>query len=73
MIWFALLCLFFALDELITVRHLAEYEKDLEFLLLRQQLPILERKLNQPVWRSAKAISQGISPFPFDLKHAHHP
>ena len=46
--------LFSALLDLIRIGQLTEQEKDLEILLLRQQLGIAERKLNKPV-RSSRA------------------
>ena len=43
MVWLGLYRLFSALVGLISVRRLAEHEKDLELVLLRQQLNILQR------------------------------
>ena len=41
--------LFSALFDLIRIERLSEDDKDLEILLLRQQLGIAERKLHKPV------------------------
>jgi len=47
-IWLALNRLISALVDLISVRRLAEVEKDLELVLLRQQLDILQRTRHRP-------------------------
>jgi hypothetical protein len=49
MIWFVVMHLFATLLDLIRIGRLSEHEKDLEILLLRQQLGIAERKLHKPV------------------------
>ena len=49
MVWFIVGHLFSALLDWLSIGRLAEQEKDLEILLLRQQLVILERKLDKPV------------------------
>ena len=49
MIWFVVMHLFSTLLDLIRIGRLSEHEKDLEILLLRQQLGIAERKLHKPV------------------------
>lgn len=56
MVWFGLFRLFSALVDLIIVRRLASYEKDLEIVLLRQQLDIFQRTRHKPprVSRSEK-------------------
>jgi hypothetical protein len=46
MIWFSVGHLFSTLLEWLSIGRLPEQEKDLEILLLRQQLVILERKLD---------------------------
>ena len=46
---FILSCLFSTLISLVSIGRLSEQEKDLEILLLRHQLAILERKLDKPV------------------------
>ena len=48
MVWFGLFRLFSAVVDLIIVRCLADYEKDLEIALLRQQLGILQRTQHRP-------------------------
>ena len=47
--WFILSYLFSTLISLVSIGRLSEQEKDLEILLLRYQLSILERKLDKPV------------------------
>jgi putative transposase len=49
MIWFVMMHLFATLLDLFRIGQLSEREKDLEILLLRQQLGIAERKLHKPV------------------------
>ncbi len=48
MVWLGIYRLFLALVDLISVRRLAEHEKDLELVLLRQQLDILQRTRRPP-------------------------
>ena len=47
--WFILKHIFFTLLAIVNVRRLSDQEKDLEILVLRQQLSILQRKLNHPI------------------------
>ena len=47
--WFVLSYLFSTLISLVSIGRLSLQEKDLEILLLRRQLSILERKLDRPV------------------------
>jgi putative transposase len=49
LVWFILSYLFSTLISLVSIGHLSEQEKDLEILLLRRQLAILERKLDKSV------------------------
>ena len=49
MIWFIAMHLFCTLLDWVRIGQLTEQEKDLEILLLRQQLGIAQRKLNKPV------------------------
>ena len=49
MLWFVVMHLFSTLLDLIKIGRLSEDDKDLEILLLRQQLGIAERKLHKPV------------------------
>jgi putative transposase len=49
MIWFLMMHLFSTLMEWIRIGQLSEREKDLEILLLRKQLAIVERKLDKPL------------------------
>ena len=48
MVWFALCHLFSCLVDLCTVRRLTDAQKDIQILLLRQQLRVLQRKARQP-------------------------
>ncbi len=47
--WFILKHIFSTLLAILNVRRLSDQEKDLEILALRQQLSILQRKLNHPI------------------------
>ena len=47
--WFIIAHIFSTLVGLIGIGRLSEQEKDLEILILRHQLAILERKLKKPV------------------------
>ena len=47
--WLILVIIFSALLALIRVSFSSDHEKDLEILILRQQLNILQRKRNQSV------------------------
>ena len=47
--WFILSYLFSTLISLVSIGRLSQQEKDLEILLLRHQLSIVERKLTKPV------------------------
>ena len=47
--WFILKHIFSTLFAIVNVRRLSDQEKDLEILVLRQQLSILQRKLNHPI------------------------
>lgn len=47
--WFILKHIFSTLLAIVNVRRLSDQEKDLEILMLRQQLSILQRKLNHPI------------------------
>ena len=46
--WFILKHIFATIFSFINIRRLSDQEKDLEILVLRQQLSILQRKLNHP-------------------------
>jgi putative transposase len=48
MFWFALCHLFSCLVDLFTVRHLTDAQKDIQILLLRQQVRVLQHKARQP-------------------------
>ena len=47
--WFILKHIFATIFSFINIRRLPDQEKDLEILVLRQQLSILQRKLNHPI------------------------
>lgn len=49
MVWFILKHIFATFFDLINIRQLTNQEKVLEILILRQQLSILQRKLNHPI------------------------
>jgi hypothetical protein len=49
MVWFIIGHLFTTLLDWVSIGRFSVQEKDLEILLLRQQLTILQRKLPQPV------------------------
>ena len=49
MVWFIVGHLLSTLLDWLSIGRLSEQEKNLEILLLRQQLVILERKLDKPV------------------------
>ena len=49
MVWSFLAHIFRILVAIISIRRLSDQEKDLEILVLRQQLAILQRKSNKPV------------------------
>ena len=48
MLWFALCHLLSSLVDLFTVRRLTDAQKDIQILLLRQQVRVLQRKARQP-------------------------
>jgi putative transposase len=47
--WFILKHIFSSIFNFITIGRLTDHEKELEILVLRQQLSILQRKLNHPI------------------------
>ncbi len=55
MIWFTITHIFSTLLEFIGIGHLSEREKDLEILILRHQLDILERAVMR--WARANPFS----------------
>ena len=52
MIWFVVIHLFSTLLDLSRIERPGDHEKDLEILVLRQQLRVAERKLHKPVHAS---------------------
>ena len=49
MVWFFISLIFSTNLDLITISRQSTFEKDLEILVLRQQISILQRKLNSPI------------------------
>jgi len=49
MVWFVITLLFSTILDIITISRQPTLEKDLEILVLRQQISILHRKLNSPI------------------------
>jgi hypothetical protein len=49
--WFILNHIFSTILSIINITRLSNQEKDLEILILRQQLSILQRKYNSPMLR----------------------
>ena len=49
MIWFIISLIFSTIIDIITIGRQATLEKDLEILVLRQQISILQRKINSPI------------------------
>ena len=47
--WFILMNIFSVLLSLVRTRNLSDQEKDLEILILRKQLTILQRQLDKPI------------------------
>ena len=47
--WFILKYIFFTFLAILHIGRLSNQEKDLEILILRQQLSILQRKLSHPI------------------------
>jgi len=48
MVWFILKHILSTFFDLINIRQLTDQERELEILILRQQLSILQRNLNTP-------------------------
>jgi hypothetical protein len=69
MIWFIVMHLFSTLLDWVRIGQLTEQEKDLEILLLRQQLGIAQRKLKKPV-RSSRIERLTITVVTTKLKSA---
>jgi hypothetical protein len=49
MVWSVVVQVFSALIELVRIGRLSDQEKDLELLLLRKQLAVIEQQLEKPV------------------------
>jgi putative transposase len=49
MFWFGIMHVCSTLIDWLRIGHLSEQEKDLEILILRQQLALVERKLDKPL------------------------
>jgi hypothetical protein len=54
MVWFVMMQVFSTLLEWVRLGRQSDQEKDLEILLLRRQLAIVERKMEQPI-RASRA------------------
>ena len=67
MLWFVVMHLFSTLLDLNRISRLSEHDKDLEILLLRQQLGIAERKLHKPV-RASRAERLTLAAVTIKLK-----
>ena len=69
MSWFVIALVFSALLDLFNPCYLPDREKDLEILILRHQLDILERKRTQPI-KISKAEKFALSILTKKLKTA---
>jgi len=49
MVWFIIKLIFSTILDIITIGRQSTLEKDLEILVLRQQISILQRKNNSPI------------------------
>ena len=49
MVWFIITLIFSTILDIITIGRQSTLEKDLEILVLRQQISILQRKANSPI------------------------
>jgi hypothetical protein len=49
MVWSIITLIFSTFLDIITIGRQSNLEKDLEILVLRQQISILQRKLNSPI------------------------
>jgi len=66
--WFIIARCFSLLLELVLLRHPSEQAKDLQILLLRRQLEIVQRKLDQPL-RVSRADKFSLALLTVRLKH----
>jgi len=69
MAWFILKHIFATFFDLINIRQLTNQEKDLEILVLRQQLSILQRKFNHPI-KPSRAEKMTLAVLSNKLKEA---
>ena len=67
MLWFMVLQVVTTLLELVSLRRISDEEKDLEILLLRRQLAILERKQDK-VHRISRAKKLTLAVLVYNLK-----
>jgi len=49
MVWYIITLIFSTFLDIVTIGRQSNFEKDLEILVLRQQISILQRKLNFPI------------------------
>lgn len=68
MIWFAIAHIISTLLEWIRIGRLSDQEKDLEILILRHQLDILERKHKKPI-RPSRVEKLTLAVLTYKLKH----
>ncbi|MCK5633704.1 MAG: hypothetical protein KAI06_01385 [Anaerolineales bacterium] len=61
--WFILKHIFSSIFNFITIGRLSDHEKELEILVLRQQLSILQRKLNRPIKPNRVEKISSLLPF----------
>ncbi len=71
MIWFIIKHLFSTIFTLLHIRRSSSLEKDLELLILRQQLSILQRKLNSPI-KPSRVEKMTLAVLTTKLKHLSH-
>ena len=71
MAWFILKHIFSTLFAILNIRSLSTLEKDLEILMLRQQLSILHRKLNSPI-RPSRVEKMTLTVLTTKLKQISH-
>ena len=67
MVWFVITLIFSTILDIITIGRQSTLEKDLEILILRQQISILQRKTNSPI-RPSRVEKLTLSVFTIKLK-----
>jgi hypothetical protein len=71
MIWFILKRIFSTIFAFLHITSSSTLEKDLELLILRQQLAILQRKLNTPI-KHSRVEKLTLAVLTTKLKHLSH-